>query len=81
VLALCHWLGLLVRYVSGHTVAHMLGSRWWCLTLILRSQCRSTRATASSLAPLADRGHRRALQPRTRRSPGPSGVDLGVVWI
>ena len=28
VLALCHWLGLLVRYVSGHTVAHMLGSRW-----------------------------------------------------
>ena len=28
VLALCHWLGLLGRYVSGHTVAHMLGSRW-----------------------------------------------------
>ena len=31
--------------------------------------------------PLADRGHRRALQPRNRRSPVSSGVDLGVVWI
>ena len=49
--------------------------------LIMRSQCCSTRATASGLAPLPDRGHRPPLQPRNRRSSASNGVDLGVVWI